>query len=496
MLLRGGLVADGIGATTVPGRRPDRRAGHRLGRLPAARPASCEVIDLAPGSVVCPGFIDAHVHAEGAAAGGRARWTAPSPRGVTTLVVRPGRAVVDRRHGGHRAVPEPVLRAGQRQRWNPRDGLSVAAYREAVAGAPDAERRRPRLPGHDPAQRRVAWPAARSIPPSGPPRSARSRARSRTGRSACPAGWTTCPAGSAPPRRSPTSRGRWPGAERPYVSHLRAYGARRRVRAGRAEWRWGAAPGSGCTPAICGAPRPASRPRSGRRTPRASRVSYDMYPYRRIQHDPGVAAAARPACRPAARSTRSPPSPTRASARRCSPGDKFTDQYLRNVYLGCLPAQRRRSWPGSRSPRRPPAAHGRPGEWVIDLLIEAGLNVGGHLDRPTLTDGDLAWLASGERYCAKLGRHLPGPASPPPRLRDVRPSQPRTTSRWPGDRVPAGRRATCRPTPPSVYGLRDRGRLAPGLAADICVIGPGESTARASHDAPARAGDPGWAWSS
>jgi N-acyl-D-amino-acid deacylase len=35
-----------------------------------------------------------------------------------------------------------------------------------------------------------------------------------------------------------------------------------------------------------------------------------------------------------------------------------------------------------------------------------------------------------------------------------------------------------------VYGLRDRGRLAPGLAADICVIGPGGLTARASYDAP------------
>src|SRR5262249_1831455 len=50
-----------------------------------------------------------------------------------------------------------------------------------------------------------------SIAPSWPPRAARSRTRSRTGRWDCPAGWTTCPAGSAPPGRSPTSRGRWRG---------------------------------------------------------------------------------------------------------------------------------------------------------------------------------------------------------------------------------------------------------------------------------------------
>jgi len=85
-LLRGGLVADGIGTTT--------RLGDVLieGQLIAAvglhgaSPADCEVIDLAPGSVVCPGFIDAHVHAEGPllAAG---RVDGALAQGVTTLVV-------------------------------------------------------------------------------------------------------------------------------------------------------------------------------------------------------------------------------------------------------------------------------------------------------------------------------------------------------------------------------------------------------------------------
>ena len=67
-LLRGGLVADGIGTTT---RRADVLIEDGMiasvGRPGEAdRPAAdSEVIELAAGSVVCPGFIDAHVHAEG-----------------------------------------------------------------------------------------------------------------------------------------------------------------------------------------------------------------------------------------------------------------------------------------------------------------------------------------------------------------------------------------------------------------------------------------------
>jgi len=35
-----------------------------------------------------------------------------------------------------------------------------------------------------------------------------------------------------------------------------------------------------------------------------------------------------------------------------------------------------------------------------------------------------------------------------------------------------------------VYGLRDRGRIAPGLAADLCVVAPGGLAARATYAAP------------
>jgi N-acyl-D-amino-acid deacylase len=163
-------------------------------------------------------------------------------------------------------------------------------------------------------------------------------------------------------------------------------------------------------------------------------------------------------------------------------GDKFTDAYLQHVYLGCLPASAAElaglpvTAAAARSSR--PA-----GEWVIDLLIEAGLNVGGHLDRPALTDGDLAWLVSGERYCAGSDGIYQG-QHPHPRgyatfarlVTGYLRAGPETGYQQ------AARHLSAHAA--DVYGLRDRGRLAPGMAADICVIGPCGLTARATYDAP------------
>jgi N-acyl-D-amino-acid deacylase len=78
MMLRGGLVADGIGAATVPG--DVLIDGPVIASIGAGDPpAGCEVIDLPPGSVVCPGFIDAPPMPRGRywRPGG---WMAPSPR--------------------------------------------------------------------------------------------------------------------------------------------------------------------------------------------------------------------------------------------------------------------------------------------------------------------------------------------------------------------------------------------------------------------------------
>jgi N-acyl-D-amino-acid deacylase len=63
ILLRGGLVADGIAAAVRPADvLTEGPLIAAVGTIPAA---DGQVIELAPGSVVCPGFIDAHAHAEG-----------------------------------------------------------------------------------------------------------------------------------------------------------------------------------------------------------------------------------------------------------------------------------------------------------------------------------------------------------------------------------------------------------------------------------------------
>src|SRR5436190_1607390 len=137
MLLRGGLVADGIGATTVAADvlidgQVIASIGAGAGPAGPVGPAGCEVIDLAPGSVVCPGFIDAHVHAERPllAAG---RVDGALAQGVTTLVVGQdgqswiGATAATARYLNQYFAPVNGI-------LDPADDLSVAGYRAAVAG--------------------------------------------------------------------------------------------------------------------------------------------------------------------------------------------------------------------------------------------------------------------------------------------------------------------------------------------------------------------------
>src|SRR5215468_3310502 len=246
MLLRGGLVADGIGTRLVPADvLTDGPVIASVG--PGATPDGGEVIDLAPGSVVCPGFIDAHVHAEGPLlADGRV--DGALAQGVTTLVVgQDGQSWV----GATAATAHYLNRyfAPVNGALEPARGLSLAAYREAVAGR--LTQNVAVLASQGTIRHNVAGLARRPLDPAERP-AARSTARSRTGRSACPAGWTTCPAGSAPPERSPPSRGRWRTRS---ARTFRICGpmAATPGPGWTSWWRWGAPPGSGCTPAICGA---------------------------------------------------------------------------------------------------------------------------------------------------------------------------------------------------------------------------------------------------
>ncbi len=120
---------------------------------------------------------------------------------------------------------------------------------------------------------------------------------------------------------------------------------------------------------------------------------------------------------------------------------------------------------------------------MLDLLIRTGLNVGAHLDRPTLTQGDLERLAAHERHCvgsdgiyqeqhphprgngafARLAEHHLGVG------RDVR-----------AQRVARHLAANAA----DAYGLGDRGRLVAGMAADICAIGSAGIGDRASYNDP------------
>lgn len=476
MLLRGGLVADGIGARLEPADvLTDGPVIASVG--PGGTPDGCEVIDLAPGSVVCPGFIDAHVHAEGPllAAG---RVDGALAQGVTTLVVgQDGQSWI----GATAATAEYLNRyfAPVNGALEPARGLSLAGYREAVAGR--LAQNVAVLASQGTIRHNVAGLARRPLDPA--ERAAARREVDRaladgavglsSGLDYLPSRFGT--AGEIADIARPLA-----GAERPYVSHLRAYGA-------------GAGPGLDELVAVGRAAgvrvhashlwgSPAGIEAAFRAADAAGvAVSYDMYPYRRsstilasLLLPPGLQARG----------------PEHTLAALADPreraallaGEKFTDRYLRNVYLGCLPAS---AADLAGQPVTAAAARSsRPaGEWVIDLLIEAGLNVGGHLDRPTLTDGDLAWLASGERYCAGSDGIYQG-QHPHPRGYA-------TFARLAAHYLSAGPETGYQQAArhlsanaADVYGLRDRGRLAPGLAADICVIGPGGLTARASYDAP------------
>jgi N-acyl-D-amino-acid deacylase len=120
---------------------------------------------------------------------------------------------------------------------------------------------------------------------------------------------------------------------------------------------------------------------------------------------------------------------------------------------------------------------------VLDLLVAADLNVGGHLDRLSLTDAHLAWIAAHDRHCAGSDGIYQG-QHPHPRG-------------YGAFAVLAGHYLAAGPetgyqqlarhlsaSAADVYGLRNRGRIAAGMAADLCVIGEAGLAARASYDRP------------
>jgi N-acyl-D-amino-acid deacylase len=447
-----------------------------VGRLDVS-PGECAVIDLAPGSVVCPGFIDAHAHAEGPLlASGRLEGALA--QGVTTLVVgQDGESWI----GANAATARYLNRyfAPVNGALEPAGDFGVADFAAAVTGR--LVQNVAVLASQGTIRHNVAGLAAGPLDAAG-----RAAARREVedalaaGAVGLSSGLDYLPsrygaAGEVAEMAAPLA-----GAGRPYVSHLRGYGPD--VRSGLGEL---VAVGAGAgvrvhASHLWGEPA-AIRAALTAAGEAGVAVTFDMYFYRRsstilaqLLLPPEVQAGG----------------PDRTLAVLAEPGPraallaggKLTESYLRNVYLGTVPGDR--AWAAGLSVAEAAARESRPpGEWVLDLLVAADLGVGGHLDRLGLTDDQLAWISSHDRHCAGSDGIYQG-QHPHPRGYGA-------FARLAGYYLRAGpgtgyqqlarHLAT---NAADVYGLHDRGRVAAGMAADLCVIAAAGPAARASYDRP------------
>ena len=477
ILLRGGLVADGIAATVRPADvLVEGQAIAAIGSIEKS-PGECEVIELAPGSVVCPGFIDAHAHAEGPLlASGRV--DGALAQGVTTLVVgQDGESWIGATAATARYLNQyfgPVNGA-----LEPARDFSLAAFAGAVAGR--LTQNVAVLASQGTIRHNVSGLAAG---PLGPAERAAARKQMEDALAAGAVGLSSgldyLPSRFGQADEVADVARPLAAAGRPYVSHLRGYGpdvvpglaelAEVGRRAGirvHASHLWG---------------KPAAVEAAfGRASAAGVALTFDMYPYRRMSTilamlllppevqangpDGTLTALADPQQRAALLA-----------------GEKLTDAYLSNVYLGCLPADAAAF--ADLSVAEAAARSARPaGEWVLSLLSDGRLGVGGHLDRPALTEDDLAWLSLHDRHCAGSDGIYQG-QWPHPRGYSA---FARLAGHYLAEGPQTGHQRLARhlaTNAAEVYGLRDRGRLSPGLAADICVIGPGGLTDRASYGAP------------
>jgi N-acyl-D-amino-acid deacylase len=477
LLLRGGLVADGIGTTV---QRADvlieGPAIAAVGNIdvPAGEVA---VIDLAPGSVVCPGFIDAHVHAEGPLlADGRV--AGALAQGVTTLVVgQDGQSWIGASADTARYLNRYF--APVNGTLDPVRGLSVAGFREAVAGR--LAQNVAVLASQGTIRHNVAGMAP------GPLGDAQRAAARRQVEDALAEGAAGLSSGLdyLPSRfggMAETAEIARPlaAADRPYVSHLRGYGPD--VRAGLDEL---VAVGAGAgvrvhASHLWGEPADIEAALTAADAAGVP-VSYDMYSYRKsstilaqLLVPPEVQAGG-----PDQTLTALTDPAQRAAL---LDGEKLTEDYLRNVYVGSVPGDMA-GFAGLPVAEAAARAGRPPGEWVLDLLVAADLNVGGHLDRLALTDAHLAWIAAHDRHCAGSDGIYQG-QHPHPRGYGA-------FAGLAGQYLSAGPETGYQQlarhlaaSAADAFGLRNRGRIAAGMAADLCVIGAAGLTAHASYDRP------------
>jgi N-acyl-D-amino-acid deacylase len=477
MLLRGATVADGIADTT-------RRADVLIeGPVIAAVevvdtvPGDCKVLDLPAGSVICPGFIDAHVHAEGPLlADGRV--DGALAQGVTTLVVgQDGESWIGAEAPTTRYLNEyfgPV-----NGMLDPAGELTVAGFRDLVAGR--LAQNVAVLASQGTIRHNVAGLSADPLDSGQRVEARRQLERAlEDGAAGLSSGMDYLPSRYGYAEEVADIARPLATAGRPYVSHLRGYGAT--VRAGLSELtEVGQAAGIRVHAShLWGAPADIAAEFAAADAAGVA-MTYDMYPYRRsstilpVLLLPPEIQAGGPAATIAALTD------PRQRAELLA-GEKFTDEFLQGVFLGSLPADAAEST--GMSVAQAAAAESRPaGEWALDLLVRTRLNAGGHLDRPTLADKHIAWLAAHERQCACSDGIYQG-QHPHPRGYGA---FARLAGHYLAGDPATGYQQAARhlaANAADVYGLRDRGRLAPGKAADIAVIGRGGITDRAGYDTP------------
>lgn len=481
ILLRGGMVADGIGDTIV---RADVLIDGPVigwigpdGDTVGATPESCEVIDLAAGSVICPGFIDAHVHAEGPLlADGFVEGALA--QGVTTLVVgQDGQSWIGATAATARYLNQyfgPV-----NGRLEPARDLSVADYRDAVAGR--LAQNVAVLASQGTIRHNVAGMAA------GPLDAEQRKAMRAQVEDALAEGAVGLSSGLdyLPSRFGDVDDIAFmavplAAAGRPYVSHLRGYGPW--VRAGLEELA-GVGRVAGVrvhASHLWGAPEdvePAFLAFDSADVP----VTFDMYPYQKSSTI--LAALLLPA-----ELQFGGPEQTIAALQdpgqraRLLASEQFGAESLGNLYLGSLPEGLGEF--AGRPIADAAAGSSKPaGEWVLDLLIDAELNVGAHLDRPGLAQDHLAWLAAHDRHCAGSDGIYQG-QHPHPRGYGA-------FARLAGQYLAGGRDSGYQHLArhlaahaADAFGLASRGKLVADFAADVCVVGPDDLADQAGDNAP------------
>ncbi|HWG14713.1 MAG TPA: amidohydrolase family protein [Streptosporangiaceae bacterium] len=500
ILLRGGLVADGAGATTrradvlVEGDRiaevrdtPEEGAHHpaapaaHVESVPDSPGRDTAVLRLAPGSVICPGFIDAHAHAEGPLLK-HGQVDGALAQGVTTLVVgQDGQSWIGataaavaylNRYFGPVNGPVPISATGP---------LDVAGYASAVAGR--LTQNVAVLASQGTIRYNVAGLAPGPLDP-GQQAAARRQVEDALAQGAAglSSGLDYLPSRYGDPAEVAELARPLAAAGRPYVSHLRGYGPK--VAAGLGELtEVGRRSGARVHAShLWGAP-PAIEQAFADADAAGVPLSFDAYPYRRsstlltmlllppeIQAggpDQTVAALADPAQRA-----------------RLLAGERFSAGYLAQVQLGTLPAGDAAA-AGLTITEAAARAGQPPGEWTLDLLARSGLQVGAHLDRLALAEADLAWLARHDRHSAGSDGIYQG-QHPHPRGYGA---FARLAGYYAGGDPGPAYQALARHLAThaaAAFGLRDRGRVAPGLAADLCVIAPSGLTERATYADPTR----------